>query len=725
MPTACVRIASLRVNGRKQEALRLSMAVVRHLRHCQQNQKHQRKQVKLFCEFEVAPSSESWIGNPIDPISILFDTLAEASLTTDSKPIDAYYALVGYDKKVDLGIFSKNVLVDVFMVYNEVNALLDRSANNITVEANVDYYDRPKYRHVPVPGAKHEWDSYLTAAVYAALIGLSQNRRSPDLESQRDKTYRQEERLIRKLLDIKLDRILIDVLRQHARFLLEVGLLSDYVTLDFGAKNVPGDIAQIPGLSRYLFGALLPTDNNLAYEIGLRSLRFAYNFFFVSHCGLILFFRFFAFKEVPRSPDSAPLPTRSNLGMYLDVQLILAKTMLFAARSDPKRLEIIFQTIQRYVNNPHYLNKLAQDVFQFSLSGTRHEHLLRVAYAFGLHLSNITLNDTSSDHCRKSTIQWLVTCASEISCDSVLHLLKCWRDYFSPLEAVRLVASTVLSPNFNRVCGQQEEISNAARKLAVECAYDDPSNCALNSLSLCEKDKTAFDSITKIVEKAGAIGQMNSLKLFTIARYLEHQGVSDYACKIALLAASQVTIPLTADSHHSIGDLQWACSLAQSLGTPELTELVNILIQNVRCAPVLADMIRRCTFPPQPVPPKHVLLHPIQRTNLSITDSPFIDHMTIEDRIRRRQIKAYPLDRPPLSNLLYAAVKAYIETVMKRLEHISPRHYSDFIEFLNRAQETIVLAPDGKNEFGKLLEKIKFLYKGKKKLMYLVKERFG
>lgn len=401
--------------------------------------------------------------------------------------------------------------------------------------------------------------------------------------------------------------------------------------------------------------------------------------------------------------------------------------MLFAARNDSKRLEIIFQTIQRYVKSPQYLNKLAQDVFSFSLSGNRHEHLLRVAYAFGLHLSNITLNDSVTDNCRKSTIQWLVTCASEIGCDSVLHLLNCWRDYFTPLEAVRLVATTVLSPNFNRLCGhsmQQDEIYIAARKLAVECAYEDPSNCALISLSLCEKDKTAFDTITKMVEKAGSVGRMNSLKLFTIARYLEHQNVSDHACKIALLAASQVTIPLTADTHQSIGDLQWACSLAQSLGTNELSELVNILIQNVRCAPVLADMIRRCTFPPQPVASKHVMLHQIQRSNLAISDPSLIDHMMNEER-RRRHFKAYPLDRPPLSNLLYAAVKAYIETVMKRLEHISPRHYSDFIEFLNRAQETIILAPDGKNEFSKLLEKIKTLYKGKKKLMHLVKERFG
>ncbi|KPM04886.1 zinc finger SWIM domain-containing protein 5-like protein [Sarcoptes scabiei] len=716
LPTSCVRVASLRVNGRSQEALRLAMAIVRWFRH--QQSMLQQKQLRFF---DVVPSSDSWIGNPLDPIGILFDTLAEASLTSDSKSFDAYYALIGWDKKIDLGLFTRNLLVDVFICYNENNMFIDKnSQSSVDNNSNDSGADKPRYQHIRVPGSKEEWDTYLNAALYIAVQGLSQHRRSPDIESQRDRTYRQEERLIRKLLDIKLDPLLIKTLKKQAFYLIEYGLLSDLVTGEHKLSTIPMDIVQIPGLVRYMFGALLVTNPDLAYEIGLRSLRF------------------FAFKEEQRPEDQLPL--RSNFNLYLGVQSVLARTMLFAARNDYNKLQLIFETIKTYVMDPHYLNKLAQDIFSFSANGTRQEYLLRIAYKFGLHLTKMTLNETG-DSSRKNIITLLVTCATEIGCEKILFLMKNWKDYFSPSEAVRHVASSVLAPNFNLcnnfLCNhimRFDELTATARKLAVECAMRDPSSCALNSLSLCEKDQYAFDTISKVVETSATLNQISSHKLFTIARYMEHQGASERACKIALLAANQVIIPLTVESHQSVNDLQWACNLAQSLGTEELTELVNILIKNVHCAPVLADMIRRCTLP-LPVLSKHVMIQNGMRSGL-VPESPSSNHshpahhhnsfieMNLDERMRRRTFKTYPLDRPPLSNLLYAAVKAYIETVMRRLEHISPRHYSDFIEFLTRAHETIIMAPDGKKEFAKLLEKIKTLYKGKKKLMSLVKERF-
>nr|XP_046914937.1 zinc finger SWIM domain-containing protein 4-like isoform X1 [Dermatophagoides farinae] len=718
LPTACVRVASLRVNGRLQEALRLSMAIVRLFRHRQHIQ--EQENIGLI---HVVPSSDSWIGNPLDPIEILFDTLAEASVTSDSRSYDAHYALIGYDKKIDMGIFSRNVLVDMFVMYNEVNGLVDKDGNMASnVNDNNDINnEKLKFNHVKVPGSSQYWDTYLNAAVYIALVGLSQLRRSPDLESQRDRSYRQEERLIRKLLDIKLDSILISTIQKQARYLIEYGILSDMVTGEHRQLFVPSDVVQIPGLVRYMFGALLPTFPDLSYDIGLRSLRF------------------FAFKDEHQSSTEADqLPVRSNFfDMYLDVQSLLARTMLFAARNDYAQLLLIFETIKTYVIDPHYLNKLAQDIFNFSSNGNRQEYLLRIAYQFGLHLAKITLNDQTNDSCRKNTIHWLVTCATEIGYDKIVYLMRNWKEYFSPSEAVRHVASAVLAQNFNsRLCVRDhimrsEELASTARKLAVECAMRDPSSCALNALSLCEKDQYAFDTIAKVVETAASLNQIGSHKLFTIARYLEHQGASERACKIALLAANQVVIPLTADSHHSINDLQWACSLAQCLGTEELNKLVDILIKNVRCAPVLADMIRRCTLP-HPVLPKPVMIgqNNVRTNNINLSYVPdssniVMEHLSLEERMRRRQFKTYPLDRPPLCNLLYAAVKAYIEAVMRRLEHISPRHYGDFIEFLTRAQETIILAPDGKNEFAKLLENIKTLYKGKKKLMCLVRERFN
>lgn len=272
------------------------MAVVRNLKH-QQHQKYQHyKHYKAFqTDFDVVPAYDAWLGHPMDPIGILFDTLAEASLSliSNTVDIDNRYALDGYERKIDV-YHSKNVLVDLYSMYNEMNEKclnlkhnqhtaspersppVDGSAltgANSNLSSSEYQQDVPKYVHIPVVGSKRVTESYLCAAMTVAIIGLSQHRRAPDLESQRDKAYRQEERLLRKLLDIKLDGKLVDVLKDQARLLLKYGLLSDRVQVDSHYKNVPSDIAQVPGLARYMFGALLPHDPSLAYEIGLKSLK--------------------------------------------------------------------------------------------------------------------------------------------------------------------------------------------------------------------------------------------------------------------------------------------------------------------------------------------------------------------------------------------------------------------------------------------------------------------
>lgn len=88
-------------------------------------------------------------------------------------------------------------------------------------------------------------------------------------------------------------------------------------------------------------------------------------------------------------------------------------------------------------------------------------------------------------------------------------------------------------------------------------------------------------------------------------------------------------------------------------------------------------------------------------------------------------LKGLSYERAPLRILLEAAVAAYVNTTHSRLTHISPRHYADFIEFLGKARDTFLLAHDGHAQFAQLLDNMKLAYKGKKKLMFLVKERFG
>lgn len=70
-------------------------------------------------------------------------------------------------------------------------------------------------------------------------------------------------------------------------------------------------------------------------------------------------------------------------------------------------------------------------------------------------------------------------------------------------------------------------------------SFQDPPNCALNALTLCENDATAFEAAYQIVLDA-ASHIMTSSQLFTIARYMEHRGYPNRAYKLAMLAMKNV-----------------------------------------------------------------------------------------------------------------------------------------------------------------------------------------
>ena len=263
------------------------------------------------------------------------------------------------------------------------------------------------------------------------------------------------------------------------------------------------------------------------------------------------------------------------------------------------------------------------------------------------------------------------------------------------------VATSIMSPatmiQLSLDYHQQEKLAACARTLALQCATKDPPNCALCALTLCEKDPLAFERAYQIVVDAAA-HIMNSTQLFTIARYMEHRGYPQQAYKLAILAMKNLHLAYNQDTHPAINDIHWACALSHSLGKSELTNVIPLLVKNVQCATVLSDILRRCT---------------LTAPGIASVDG------------KRRSLKPLAYDKPPLRQLLEAAMTAYVNTTHSRLTHISPRHYGDFIDFLGKARETFLLAPDGHLQFTSLLENMKLIYKGKKKLMYLIRERFG
>ncbi|MGH0169951.1 UNVERIFIED_CONTAM: hypothetical protein FKN15_077198 [Acipenser sinensis] len=425
--------------------------------------------------------------------------------------------------------------------------------------------------------------------------------------------------------------------------------------------------------ARFLFSSLLPIDPELAYKVSLRAMRLPVLESQFQHADLL-----------PLNPLDLVVTNRFPrwfiLGHLETRQCELASTMLTAAKGDPKWLRTVLGSIQQNIHSPALLFKLAQDACKAATppSSAPDLTLLNVALELGLQVMRMTLN----------TLNWR---RREMG----------WYALFTPVEATSLVALTATSHATVLRLGldyaQREELGGCARTLALQCAMKDPQNCALPALTLCEKDHGAFEAAYQIVLDSTATG-MGHAHLFTIARYMEHRGLPLRAYKLAKLALSHLSISYNQDTHPAVNDVLWACSLSHSLGKNELAALVPLVIKSVQCAPVLSDILRRWSLPPLP-----------GRRNSG----------------KGLLSSGSDGSKTPLCQMLEAAIGAYVNTTHSRLTHISPRHYGEFIEFLGKARDTFLMAPDGHIQFGQFIENLKQTYKGKKKLMLLVRERFG
>ncbi|KAJ4448512.1 hypothetical protein ANN_10528 [Periplaneta americana] len=723
LPTCAARVDALRSHGHQGAALRLAVAVVRTMKQqqlvaqrrwheSQQQQQQQHRsgassssanlatpctsrctgaQASSAAPSPVVPSSctgwgDGWVGHPLDPVGCLFDTLADASLIPDDQTprTPSYFDPVGVE---------------------------DTSANV-----------PPRYHHVPVIGSRDRSETYLTLAVEVALIGLGQQRIMPaGLYAQGPKKLKSRGEVV------------------NAGGPPDCQAAGDRAGQQSGGRpEAPGHRAAGGGPSsglglgihpesipmhtfaRFLFLSLLNYYPDLAYEVGLRAMRIVMivgHVSFMKQCP--------ACEELLRLPileehEDADDPVNGNvsslvlsryprwftLGHIETQQCTLASTMLSAAKGEVLRLRTVLESAQRHIHSSSHLFKLAQDAFRFATpeNGPRHPTLLSVAFELGLQVMRMTLS--SLNWRRREMVRWLVTCATEVGVEALVSIMQNWYQLFTPTEATGPVATTIMSHStimrLNLTFAQQEELSGCARNLALQCATKDPPNCALNALTLCENEALAFETAYQIVIDA-ASHIMTSSQLFTIARYMEHRGYPTRAYKLAMLAMKNVHLAYNQDTHPAINDIHWACALSHSLGKSELTNMIPLLVKNVQCATVLGG---------------------------GAADGGKHHHHHHHHRSSSRGgcgggVKPLSYDRPPLRQLLEAAVAAYVNTTHSRLTHISPRHYGDFIDFLGKARDTFILAHDGHAQFTQLVENMKVAYKGKKKLMFLVKERFG
>uniref|UniRef100_A0A8C9ZYA8 Zinc finger, SWIM-type containing 5 n=1 Tax=Sander lucioperca TaxID=283035 RepID=A0A8C9ZYA8_SANLU len=546
----------------------------------------------------------------------------------------------------------------------------------------------PVYHHVPVWGSPDGGESYLTLALEVALMGMGQQRIMPEGLYAQDKVCRNEEQIVAKLQELELDDLLVQTLRKQAIQLLEAGPFSGLGEV-IHRESVP-----MHTFAKYLFSALLPHDADLAYKLALRAMRLPV---LESSAGS---------GDVGHPHHGISIvpsryPRWFTLGHLESQQCELASTMLTAAKGDMLRLRTVLEAIQKNIHSSSLIFKLAQDAFKIATPADNPPDitLLNVALELGLQVMRMTLSTLNWR--RREMVRWLVTCATEVGLRALVSILQSWYTLFTPTEATSIVAATVMSHNtilrLSLDYPQREELASCARTLALQCAMKDPQNCALSALTLCEKDHIAFETAYQIVIDAASTGMTYS-QLFTIARYMEHRGYPLRSFKLASLAMTHLNLAYNQDTHPAINDVLWACALSHSLGKNELAAIIPLVVKSVHCATVLSDILRRCTM-----------------TAPGLAGIPG----------RRNSGKLMSTDKAPLRQLLDATISAYINTTHSRLTHISPRHYGEFIEFLSKARETFLLAQDGHIQFAQFIDNLKQIYKGKKKLMMLVRERFG
>ncbi|XP_016897719.1 zinc finger SWIM domain-containing protein 5 isoform X2 [Cynoglossus semilaevis] len=546
----------------------------------------------------------------------------------------------------------------------------------------------PVYQHVPVWGSPDSGESYLTLALEVALMGMGQQRIMPEGLYAQDKVCRNEEQIVAKLQELELDDLLVHTLRKQAIQLLDAGPFSGLGEV-IHRESVPMHI-----FAKYLFSALLPHDADLAYKVALRAMRLPV---LESSAGS---------ADVGHPHHSISIvpsryPRWFTLGHLESQQCELASTMLTAAKGDMLRLRTVLEAIQKNIHSSSLIFKLAQDAFKIATPADSQPDmtLLNVALELGLQVMRMTLSTLNWR--RREMVRWLVTCATEVGLRALVSILQSWYTLFTPTEATSIVAATVMSHNtilrLSLDYPQREELASCARTLALQCAMKDPQNCALSALTLCEKDHITFETAYQIVIDAASTGMTYS-QLFTIARYMEHRGYPLRSFKLASLAMTHLNLAYNQDTHPAINDVLWACALSHSLGKNELAAIIPLVVKSVHCATVLSDILKRCTM-----------------TAPGLAGIPG----------RRNSGKLMSTDKAPLRQLLDATISAYINTTHSRLTHISPRHYGEFIEFLSKARVTFLLAQDGHIQFAQFIDNLKQIYKGKKKLMMLVRERFG
>ncbi|KAL5961331.1 Zinc finger SWIM domain-containing protein 5 [Taenia solium] len=270
--------------------------------------------------------------------------------------------------------------------------------------------------------------------------------------------------------------------------------------------------------------------------------------------------------------------------------------------------------------------------------------------------------------------------------------------------------------------------------IGLQAAAQDPVNCALTALQLTELDAASFEATYQLVVEAAKSGSLGPTHLFSAARHLDARGYPLWAFPLTVHAMRLFSLSGLQESHPVAHDVLWSCLLAHRIGLTALQEILSHVVRNVHCPTLLADILHRCRAPPPPPPPP---LPPVPLPTPQYHPHSH-HHSNHHHRVdgnhvytgyyptsKQAQPPLLPVDAPPLKPLLEATISAFVATTHARLANISPRQYADFLDFLSRARDTFgLLKPDGPAQFRQLVSCLCHSYRGKRKLIALLNERF-
>lgn len=738
---SAARIETLRSFGYREQALRLTVASIRRLK-LQQEQWCIASAPDPESSLPMMPlevDTEGWIGHPFDPINVMLDLLLSASTTEPNNTLEVNtgsnglcslnatrcscpynQALVDFTQRLlpDLASFSYQHRNDAFnlMPLGVPSVPARRSSSGPSPTST----ESKKYYHVPVPGCCQK-DSYLTLGFELALIALSQQRPIPTAITAHDRAVRQEADLISRLETIDIsDPLLIEILKRQTTVLLEGGPFQN------SCCGIPADSTPLHTFAKFLFESLVPYYSPLAYKAGVYALKMP-----------------LSFDENNENIGAARTSPRYTFNQthLQNEQLTLAQAMLSRAKEEKQFdsfLRKVYRASVKNIRNPNNLHKLSKHALKEARSiGTCplqqqvFRAVLQTAFDLGLQVLKMTLNPQSTNSkARRDAILFIVECSTDMGLESVIQVMKDARDNFSAIEALSLVVSRDSDP-INNLRTQaitklklkdnptdEGKLNRRSRDLALDCAARDPTNCALEAIRFCEVDPESLKKALKIVIDAGSSGAMDSTQLIKVADHIHDRGMTDRAFDISIVAVDGLTSSSNLDNPSVKKDIFSACEYASKVNGFGI--LIPKLL-NIESAYVLSDIYHR--FSPQP------LIAPFHRNYANEVNDVLASYRGSlnynKDYNNITMLYKQKLeDERWWDTLLNRTMRSFVDTTRSKLQNISPRHYSEFIEFLGKAQAIFDKAPDGSKQFKDLIAEIVKSYRTKRKLMEKLKIRF-